>query len=169
MTGSSDILGTERARWLVTGAAGFIGSNLVEALLRGGQSVVGLDNFAIGHLRNLDEVRAQVGEPAWAGFEFIRGDIRDRETCRRAVQGAHYVLHQAALGSGRSVFPPSGSSNYTYLRAPGASVWTTCVMEVTAQAGSVWSFRWFFDSAAVLGGGYLLWRVYRDADTGARS
>ena len=99
MTGFSDILGTERARWLVTGAAGFIGSNLVEALLRGGQSVVGLDNFATGHPRNLDEVRAQVGEPAWAGFEFIRGDIRDRETCRQAVQGAHYVLHQAALGS----------------------------------------------------------------------
>ena len=100
-------------RWLVTGAAGFIGSHLVEALLRLGQRVVGLDNFATGHRRNLDEVRALVGEPAWAGFSFIEGDIRSPEDCRRACAGIDggagpdFVLHQAALGSvPRSIADP---------------------------------------------------------------
>lgn len=87
------------ARWLVTGVAGFIGSNLLEALLRAGQTVVGLDNFATGHRRNLDEVRALVGDAAWARFRFVEGDIRDEVACRDACDGADYVLHQAALGS----------------------------------------------------------------------
>ncbi len=83
-------------RWLVTGAAGFIGSNLVECLLGAGQEVVGLDNFATGHRRNLDEA----AESAPAGeFRFIEGDIRDRDACEAAVAGADIVLHQAALGS----------------------------------------------------------------------
>lgn len=91
-------------RWLVTGAAGFIGSNLVETLLRGGQQVVGLDNFATGFRRNLDEVRRLVGEAAWARFRFVEGDLRDEAACRDAVQGVagegvDVVLHQAALGS----------------------------------------------------------------------
>jgi UDP-N-acetylglucosamine 4-epimerase len=85
--------------WLVTGAAGFIGSNIVEALLRLGQRVRALDNFATGHPHNLDEVRGQVGEDAWARFEFVEGDIRDPATCRAACRGVSYVLHQAALGS----------------------------------------------------------------------
>ncbi len=86
-------------RWLVTGSAGFIGSHLVEALLRAGQEVVGLDNFATGFQRNLDEVRAAVGEAAWARHRFIEGDIVDPATCARACEGVDLVLHQAALGS----------------------------------------------------------------------
>ena len=86
-------------RWLVTGSAGFIGSHLVEALLRAGQQVVGLDNFATGFQRNLDEVRAAVGEAAWARHRFIEGDIVDPATCARACEGVDLVLHQAALGS----------------------------------------------------------------------
>ena len=85
--------------WLVTGCAGFIGSNLIETLLGLGQRVVGLDNFATGYQRNLDEVRAVVGEDQWANFRFIEGDIRDLDTCRQAVAGVDHVLHQAALGS----------------------------------------------------------------------
>ncbi|MFQ1063476.1 SDR family oxidoreductase [Bordetella trematum] len=86
-------------KWLVTGCAGFIGSNLLEALLKLDQSVVGLDNFATGHQRNLDEVRTLVTPEQWARFTFIEGDIRDPDTCQRAVQGVDKVLHQAALGS----------------------------------------------------------------------
>jgi len=89
----------EAGPWLVTGAAGFIGSNLVEALLGLGQRVVGLDNFATGHQRNLDEVQRLVGPQAWARFRFIRGDIRELEDCRAACAGVRHVLHQAALGS----------------------------------------------------------------------
>lgn len=84
--------------WLVTGAAGFIGSNLVETLLNLGQHVVGLDNFATGHQKNLDEVRDAVGD-RWSEFRFIRGDICRLEDCKAAVEGVDYVLHQAALGS----------------------------------------------------------------------
>ncbi len=103
----SQRLGADRARWLVTGAGGFIGSNLVEALLAGGQTVVALDNFATGHRSNLDEVREKVGPERWAGFTLIEGDIRDRDTCDQAVAGADYVLHQAALGSvPRSIVDP---------------------------------------------------------------
>ncbi len=97
-------------RWLVTGAAGFIGSNLVETLLRAGQDVVGLDNFATGHQRNLDEVGALVGHKAQGRFRFITGDIRDRAACEAAVEGVDVVLHQAALGSvPRSIAEPLAS------------------------------------------------------------
>src|SRR5690606_14787989 len=97
--------GRPAQRWLVTGAAGFIGSNLVETLLRGGQYVTGLDNFATGHRRNLDELRGLVGEAAWSRFRFIDGDIRDAAVCREAMGigtgsgPVAHVLHQAALGS----------------------------------------------------------------------
>lgn len=92
-------LTAEPRKWLVTGCAGFIGSNLLETLLKLGQSVTGLDNFATGHQRNLDEVRASVSADEWARFTFVEGDIRDLDACRRAVQGVDFVLHQAALGS----------------------------------------------------------------------
>lgn len=86
-------------RWLVTGAAGFIGSHLVEVLLHAGQHVVGLDNFSTGHRRNLDEVLGGLPPEAAARFDFIEGDIRDLVTCARVCSGVDVVLHQAALGS----------------------------------------------------------------------
>jgi UDP-N-acetylglucosamine/UDP-N-acetylgalactosamine 4-epimerase len=85
--------------WLVTGVAGFIGSNLLEALLRLDQPVVGLDNFATGYRHNLDEVKRVVRPEQWARFHFIEGDIRNGDHCRRACEGVDHVLHQAALGS----------------------------------------------------------------------
>jgi UDP-N-acetylglucosamine/UDP-N-acetylgalactosamine 4-epimerase len=109
-------LKSNRRRWLVTGAAGFIGSNLVEALLRLNQSVVGLDNFSTGHQRNLDQVQALVGSAAWNNFQFIRGDICDINTCHEACKNVDYVLHHAALGSvPRSIEDPilSNHSNVT--------------------------------------------------------
>lgn len=91
-------LETDSRLWLVTGVAGFIGSNLLEALLKLNQRVVGLDNFSTGHQKNLDEVRGLAGEK-WKNFTFIEGDIRDIDVCRTACNGIDYVLHQAALGS----------------------------------------------------------------------
>lgn len=85
--------------WLVTGCAGFIGSNLLEFLLKHNQQVVGLDNFSTGFQHNLDEALAQVTEEQRANFRFIEGDIRDLATCQEAVKGVNYVSHQAALGS----------------------------------------------------------------------
>lgn len=97
--------------WLVTGVAGFIGSNLLEHLLKLNQKVVGLDNFATGHQRNLDEVKSLVSEGQWQGFTFIEGDIRNYQDCEKALsydgQSVNYVLHQAALGSvPRSIADP---------------------------------------------------------------
>lgn len=85
--------------WLITGVAGFIGSNLLETLLKLDQRVIGLDNFATGYQKNLDEVQGEVREEQWQRFTFIEGDIREIDTCNRACQGVDYVLHQAALGS----------------------------------------------------------------------
>ena len=128
--------------WLVTGVAGFIGSNLLETLLKLNQRVVGLDNFATGHQRNLDEVQTLVSPAQWANFNFIKGDIRTFEDCQRAMvwdtnvpallplplggsrgEGSpnggipvEYVLHQAALGSvPRSLEDPitTNSANIT--------------------------------------------------------
>lgn len=94
--------------WLVTGVAGFIGSNLLETLLGLDQTVVGLDNFATGHRHNLDQVQALVTPAQWSRFRFIEGDIRNRDDCRRACTGAEILLHQAALGSvPRSIEDPS--------------------------------------------------------------
>lgn len=99
--------------WLITGVAGFIGSNLLETLLKLDQRVVGLDNFSTGHPRNLEEVQALVSREQWRNFQFRPGDIRNLEDCRMAMQFTHaspgvavtrvvpvdFVLHQAALGS----------------------------------------------------------------------
>ena len=94
-----DLLCGNPRSWLVTGVAGFIGSNLLEALLMLGQRVVGLDNLATGYRANLDQVRAAVGADAWRNFTFIEADIRDLAACRRACAGIDIVLHHAALGS----------------------------------------------------------------------
>lgn len=85
--------------WLVTGVAGFIGSNLLETLLNLDQKVIGLDNFSTGYHKNLNEVKQVVGEKAWHNFTLIEGDIRNLKTCKAAVIGVDVVLHQAALGS----------------------------------------------------------------------
>ena len=99
--------------WLITGAAGFIGSNLLETLLLLNQKVVGLDNFATGFQHNLDEVQALVSPQQWQGFRFIEGDIRNLDDCNKACAGVDYVLHQAALGSvPRSIADPI-STNHT--------------------------------------------------------
>lgn len=93
--------------WLVTGVAGFIGSNILEKLLKLNQTVVGLDNFATGHQHNLDEVQSLVTPEQWIRFRFIKADIRDYAVCEEAVSDVDYVLHQAALGSvPRSIADP---------------------------------------------------------------
>ncbi len=109
-------LRSEPRRWLVTGAAGFIGSALVETLLYLDQVVVGLDNLSTGHRANLEDVKRLVGNERWRSFDFVEGDIRDPEDCRRACDGADYVLHHAALGSvPRSIEDPvaTNDSNVT--------------------------------------------------------
>jgi UDP-N-acetylglucosamine 4-epimerase len=98
--------------WLITGVAGFIGSNLLETLLKLNQQVVGLDNFATGHQRNLNEVQALVSAEQWQQFDFIEGDIRNLQSCQKACHGVDYVLHQAALGSvPRSIADPIASND----------------------------------------------------------
>ena len=93
--------------WLITGVAGFIGSNLLETLLKLNQNVVGIDNFATGHQHNLDEVQSLVTPEQWANFKFHEGDIRNFEDCQMACAGVDYVLHEAALGSvPRSIADP---------------------------------------------------------------
>lgn len=113
-------LTTAPKKWLVTGCAGFIGSNLLETLLLLDQKVVGLDNFATGHQHNLDEVKGQVSAAQWQNFTFIQGDIRNIDDCSKAVAtidgNVDYVLHQAALGSvPRSIADPvlTNSANVT--------------------------------------------------------
>jgi UDP-N-acetylglucosamine 4-epimerase len=102
--------------WLITGVAGFIGSNLLEHLLRLDQQIIGLDNFSTGKRSNLDEVRNLVTIDQWQRFTFIEGDIRELATCRLACTGVDYILHEAALGSvPRSIADPiaSNDSNVT--------------------------------------------------------
>jgi len=102
---------TRPRRWLVTGVAGFIGSNLAQSLLEAGQSVVGVDNFATGHRANLDELRGLVGPQRWSQLRFHEGDVALPEVCLQALDGVDVVLHQAALGSvPRSIEDPLASN-----------------------------------------------------------
>ncbi|KDP84465.1 Vi polysaccharide biosynthesis protein VipB/TviC [Cupriavidus sp. SK-3] len=109
-------LANERYTWLITGVAGFIGSNLLETLLKLNQCVVGLDNFTTGFQHNLDEVKGLTTPQQWTRFTFMEGDIRKLEDCQRACSGVDFVLHQAALGSvPRSLADPitTNSANIT--------------------------------------------------------
>ena len=105
-------LSSNPKRWLITGVAGFIGSNLLEFLLKLDQEVVGLDNFATGHQSNLDEVRSLVSYDQWEKFSFINGDIKNLQDCKNACIDIHHVLHQAALGSvPRSLIDPIATND----------------------------------------------------------
>jgi UDP-N-acetylglucosamine/UDP-N-acetylgalactosamine 4-epimerase len=101
----------EPKTWLITGVAGFIGSNLLEKLLILDQQVVGLDNFSTGKPSNLLEVQGRVTDEQWRRFKFVEGDIRNLATCREVCQGVDYILHEAALGSvPRSIEDPITSN-----------------------------------------------------------
>ena len=107
-----DMLVQSPKTWLITGVAGFIGSNLLETLLLLDQKVVGLDNFATGFQHNLDEVQGLVSDAQWQNFTFIEGDIRQLADCEAACVGIDYVLHQAALGSvPRSIANPINTND----------------------------------------------------------
>lgn len=111
-----ELLKSNPKTWLITGVAGFIGSNLLEALLKLNQDVIGLDNFSTGHKHNLEEVEGGVTIDQWQRFKFFEGDIRDYDTCASVLKGVDYVLHQAALGSvPRSIADPlsTNASNIT--------------------------------------------------------
>jgi UDP-N-acetylglucosamine 4-epimerase len=129
--------------WLVTGAAGFIASNIVEQLLRLDQRVVGFDDFSTGHQRNLDEVQAAVSKDQWARFKMIKGDITNLDQCRRAGAGVDYVLHHAAVGSvPRSIDEP--------LFAHAVNVTGTLHVLVAAQEAKARRFV-YASSSAVYG------------------
>ena len=126
-------LRTKPLRWLVTGSAGFIGSHLLETLLRLGQEVVSVDNFETGHRANLEEVHQAVGDERWRRHELLEADIVDPDVCRRACQGVDIVLHQAALGSvPRSISDP--------LRTHAANATGFLNMLVAARAAGVSRF-----------------------------
>jgi UDP-N-acetylglucosamine 4-epimerase len=133
-------LPAEPKTWLVTGAAGFIGSNLLEALLKLDQRVVAMDNFATGFQRNLDEVKTLVTPAQWARFTFIEGDIRKLEDCQRACEGVDYVLHKAALGSvPRSLADP--------ITTNGTNIGGFLNMLVAAKDAKVQSFTYAASSS----------------------
>lgn len=108
----TEILANQPKIWLITGVAGFIGSNLLETLLLLNQKVIGLDNFATGFQHNLDEVQGLVSKDQWQNFTFIEGDIRNLADCHTACIDVDYVLHQAALGSvPRSIADPINTND----------------------------------------------------------
>lgn len=137
----TDLLAHPRT-WLVTGAAGFIGSHLVEELLRLGQRVRGLDDFSTGHRANLDDVGRRVGDPAFARFQFLEGDIREPDVCAKACDGGPLVLHQAALGSvPRSVAEPVtsfGANVSGFVNLLEAARRASCPRFVYASSSSVY-------------------------------
>lgn len=126
--------------WLITGVAGFIGSNLLETLLKLDQQVVGLDNYATGYQRNLAEVRAAVKPEQWAKFNFLEGDIQNLQQCALACKGVEHVLHQAAIGSvPRSVEDP--------ITTNGANITGFLNMLVAARDAGVRSFTYAASSS----------------------
>ncbi|MFV8570539.1 NAD-dependent epimerase/dehydratase family protein [Marinobacter sp. SBS5] len=135
----SSLTGTPKI-WLITGVAGFIGSNLLEHLLKLDQTVVGLDNFATGHQHNLDEVQSLVTAEQWSRFRFMEGDIANLTDCQSACAGVDYVLHQAALGSvPRSINDPIASN--------AANVSGFLNMLVAARDAKVQSFTYAASSS----------------------
>lgn len=133
-------LNQEKHTWLVTGVAGFIGSNLLETLLTLNQRVVGLDNFATGRRRNLDEVQGLVTPAQWANFSFTEGDICSLADCQAACANVDYVLHQAALGSvPRSIEDP--------IRTNSANIDGFLNMLVAARDAKVKSFTYAASSS----------------------
>jgi UDP-N-acetylglucosamine 4-epimerase len=143
MTAYQDLLArlpSEPRTWLVSGVSGFIGSNLLETLLKLDQRVVGLDNFATGFRHNLDEVQSLLTPAQWARFAFIEGDIRNLDDCRRACEGVDYVLHQAALGSvPRSLADP--------ITTDGTNIGGFLNMLVAARDAKVKSFTYAASSS----------------------
>src|SRR6266478_2858014 len=136
-------LGRSPKTWLITGTAGFIGSNLLECLLKLDQRVKGLDNLSTGRQKNLEEVRALVKEEQWTRFQLLEGDITDEAACHRSCAGVDYVLHQAALGSvPRSIEEP--------LRTHSANVNGFLNMLVAARDAKVQRFV-YASSSAVYG------------------
>ncbi len=106
------LIGSKRYKWLVTGVAGFIGSNILEKLLNNNQKVVGIDNLSTGFKKNLKSVELDVGKTKWKNFKFIRGDISNLNVCRRAIKNIDIVIHQAARGSiPKSIKNPIGTNN----------------------------------------------------------
>ncbi len=127
-------------KWLITGVAGFIGSNLLETLLKLNQTVIGLDNFVTGHQHNLDEVKTEVSAEQWQRFTMITGDICNLEDCKQATQGVDYVLHQAALGSvPRSIEDP--------IRTNEANINGFLNMLIAARDANVSSFTYAASSS----------------------
>lgn len=109
-------LASHQYTWLITGVAGFIGSNLLEALLKLDQKVVGMDNLSTGNTENFDDVKKSISTSRWDNFQFIEGDIINTYDCEKACNKVDYVLHQAALGSvPRSIKDPlsTNASNIT--------------------------------------------------------
>ena len=105
-----------KKRWLITGVAGFIGSNLLETLLVHNQKVVGIDNFVTGSKKNLELIKKKIGPNKWNNFKFIRGNIEHEEICKQGCKNIDFVLHQAAIGSvPRSIKDPitTNKSNVT--------------------------------------------------------
>jgi UDP-N-acetylglucosamine 4-epimerase len=133
---------TNPKKWLITGVAGFIGSNLLETLLKSNQIVIGLDNFSTGYQSNLDEVKSLVTGRQWGNFSFINGDIRNFNDCKNACNKVDYVLHHAALGSvPRSIKDPISSDDVNsggFLRILLAAQESSCKKFVFASSSSVY-------------------------------
>lgn len=132
-------------RWLVTGAAGFIGSHLVQELLGLGQFVTGIDDFSSGYESNLEDVASQVGADRWKNFSLIEGDIRDADLCACACSGIDYVLHHAAIGSVTKSFADPALTDSVN------SGGFLSIMTAAAQAGA--KHLVFASSSAVYGDG----------------